>query len=153
PVLRDLLFVGVPDRKQHGLGIDQIAALLAVILHDARLHDRIDRAGFLAEAAEYAFREIDIVARGAARPVGALLRFDRDREGRAHRLAELARDATFLPVGIAAQRVQAAEARAHRRLFLRELHGDLAGEQMPAGEHHALHQLEQQESTEKPLYA
>ena len=49
------------------------------------------------------------------------------------------------PFGIAAQRVQAAEARALRRLLLRELHRDLAREQVAPGQRHALHQLEQQE--------
>ena len=92
----------------------------------------------LAEAAEDALGEVDVVARRAARAVGALLRLDRDRERRAHRLAELAGDAALLAVRVAPQRVQAAEARALRRLLLGELHGDLAREQVPPGEHQAL---------------
>src|SRR4029079_8266968 len=93
----------------------------AVVLDDARLDDRVHRAGFLAEAAEDAFHQVDVVAGGAARAVGALLGLDVDRERRAHRLAQLARDAALLAVRIAAQRVQAAEARALRRPLLRAL--------------------------------
>ena len=134
----DLRLVAVADREQHLLGVDQVAAPLAVVLEDARLDDRVDRAALLAEAAEDALGEVDVVARGAARAVVALLGLDGDRERRAHRLAQLARDAALLAVRIAAQRVQAAEARALRRLLLRELHGDLAREQVPAGEAQAL---------------
>src|SRR4029079_17332570 len=83
-VFGDLLFVGIPDREQHRLGIDKVAALLAVVLEDARLDDRIHRARLLAEAAEDALGEIDVVARGAARAVGALVRLDGNRERRAH---------------------------------------------------------------------
>jgi hypothetical protein len=56
--------------------------------------------------------------------------FDGDRHGRAHRFAQLAGDAALFAVLVAAQRVQAAEARAQRRLLFRELHGDLALEEM-----------------------
>src|SRR5574342_570349 len=88
--------------------------LLAVVLDDARLDDRVHRAGFLAEAAEDALGEVDVVARGAARAVGPLLRLDVDGERRAHRLAQLAGDAALLAVRVAAQGVQPAEARALR---------------------------------------
>src|SRR5207248_6714790 len=133
----DLLLVAVADGEQHRLGVVKIAALLAVVLEDARLDDRIDRAGLLAEAAEDALGEVDVVARGAARAVLALLRLDVDGERRADRLAQLARDAALLAVRIAAQRVQAAEARADGRLLLGELHRDLAREEMPPRQGHA----------------
>src|SRR5687767_4752821 len=120
-----------------------------MVLEHARLDDRVHRAGLLAEAAEDALHQIDVVARGAARAVGALLRLDVDGERRAHGLAQLARDAALLAVRIAAQRVQAAEARADRRLLLRELHRDLAREHMAPGERHAAEKLEQQERLEK----
>src|SRR5207248_674931 len=78
------------------------------------LDDRIDRAGLLAVAAIDALGHVDVVARGAAAAVLARLGLDGDRQSRAHRLAELAGDAAFLAVGIAAQRMLAAEARAER---------------------------------------
>src|SRR6185503_11955928 len=78
-----------------------------------------------------------------------LLGFDVDRERRADRLAQLAGDAALFAVRVAAQRVQAAKARALRGLLLREQHRDLAREQMPPGEHHPAQELEQQEAAEK----
>src|SRR5882672_3465886 len=101
-VLRDLLFVAVAHRQQHRLGVVQVAALLAVVLDDAGLDDGVHRAGFLAEAAEDAFHEIDVVARGAARAVGARLGLDVDGDRRADRLAELAGDAALFAVRVAA---------------------------------------------------
>src|SRR6185369_5059942 len=142
-VARDLLLVSIAHRQQHGLGVVEVSPVLAVVLQHARLDDRIHRAGFLAEAAEDALHEVDVVARGAARAVLALLGFDVDRERRADRLAQLARDAALLAVRVAAQRVQPAEARTHRRLLLGVHDGDLALEEMPAGESHAPEQLQQ----------
>src|SRR4030095_9090747 len=112
-VLGDLFLVEIADREQHGLRVYEIAALLAVVFHYAGLDDRVHRAGFLAETAADAFRDIDIVTRRPARTVIALLRFDGDRKRGAHRLAQFAGDAAFLAVGISAQRVKTAEARAH----------------------------------------
>src|SRR5712692_10579314 len=148
-VAGDLLLVAVAHREQHFLGVVEVAALLAVVLEDARLDDRVHRAGLLAQAAEDALGEVDVVARGAARAVGALLGLDRDRERGAHGLAQLAGDAALLAVRVAAQRMQSPEARAHRRLLLGELHRDLAPEEMAPGERHALHQLDQQERPEE----
>jgi hypothetical protein len=116
---------------------------------DARLDDRVDRTGFLAEAAEDALRQVDVVARRAACAVVALIRFDRDRHGRAHRLAQLAGDAAFFAVRIATQRMQAAKARALRRLLFRKLDRDLAREQVAAGQRHALHQFDQHQTAEQ----
>src|SRR5574340_879367 len=110
-VPRDLFFVPVADGEQHGLGVDEVAALLAVVLENARFDDGIDRAGFLAEPAEDALGEVDVIARGAASAIDALFRFDGDGERGADRFAQLAGDAAFLAVWIAAQRVQAAETR------------------------------------------
>src|SRR5439155_23986959 len=101
----DLRFVTVAHGEQHLLGIDQIAALLAVVLEDPRLDDRVDRAALLAEAAEDALREVDVVARRPSGAVIALLGLNRDRERRAHCLAQLAGDAALFAVGVAAQRV------------------------------------------------
>src|SRR5436190_11637206 len=145
----DLFFVAVAYREQHRLGVVQVAAILAVVLDDPRLDDRVDRAGFLAEAAENALDEVDVVARRAPRSILALLRLDVDGKGRADRLAQLARNAALLAVRVAAQRMQPAEARAHRRLLLRELHRDLAREQVLAGQGHAAEQFQQQERAEE----
>src|SRR6185503_13556763 len=117
----DLFLVAVAHREQHRLGVVQLAAVLAVVFDDPRLDDGVDRASLLAVAAEDALHEVDVVARGATGPVLALLGLDVDRERRADRLAQLARDAALLAVRVAAQRVQPAEARAHRRLLLGEL--------------------------------
>src|SRR5262249_44696456 len=144
-----LLLVAVTDREEHLLGVVQVAALLPVVLEEAGLDDGVDRAGLLAEPAEDALGEVDVVARGAARAVGALLGLYRDRERGADGLAQLAGDAALLSVGIAAQRVQPAEARAERRLLLRKLDRDLAAEQVAPGERHALHQLDEQEGPEE----
>src|SRR5204863_5434271 len=97
--------------------------------------------------------QVDVVAGGAPRAVVALLRLDVDGERRANRLAQLARDAALLAVRIAAQRMQPAEARTHRRLLLRELHGDLAREHVAPGERHAAQELEQHEGAEEFDYA
>src|SRR5207253_6502564 len=136
----------VADRQQHLLRAHGLAARLEVELVDVGLDDGIDRAALLAEAAVDAFHEVDVVARRAPRAVVALVALDRDRERRAHRLAELAGDAALFPIGIAPQRVQAAEARALRRLLLGIHHGDLAGEEVASREGEALEELGQHEA-------
>src|SRR5688572_1124754 len=142
----DLGLVAVADGEQHRLGVDGLAAALEVPLVDVGLDDGVDRAALLAEAAVDALHQVDVVARGAARAVLALLALDGDGERRADRLAQLARDAALLAVGIAAQSMQPAEARALGRLLLGVHHGDLAGEEEPAGELQALQQLGEQEA-------
>src|SRR5437763_4446505 len=91
-VMRDLFFVAVADGEQHRLGVVEIAPLLAVVFERARLHDGIDRAALLAKAAEDALCAVDVVARGAARSVGALAALYRDRQRRTHCFAQLAGD-------------------------------------------------------------
>src|SRR3970040_718852 len=83
PVAGDALLVAIAHREQHGLGVVEIPPLLAVVLDDARLDDRIHRAGLLAEAAEDALGEVDVVPRGAAGSVFALLGFAVGWAGRA----------------------------------------------------------------------
>src|SRR6266478_1999499 len=146
---RDLLFIAVADRKQHFLRVDQIAPPLPVILQDVRFHDRVDRTAFLAESAENALGQIDVIARRAPRAVGSLFRFDRDRQRRAHGLAQLAGDAALLAVFVASQRVQPAKTRRHRRLLLGIADRDLAREQVAARQRHPLEQLAQQQRVEK----
>src|SRR5262245_9142474 len=117
----DLGLVAVAHGQQHVLGEVQVAALFAVVFEDVGLDDRVDRAALLAEAAEDALGQVDVVAGRAAGAVGALLALDGDGERGAHGLAQLAGDAAFLAVLVAAQRVQAAEARRQRRLLLGKL--------------------------------
>src|SRR5258706_15084380 len=136
PVAGNLLLVAIAHRHQHRLGVVQVTALLPVVLEHARLDDGVDRAGLLAEAAEDALHQVDVVARGAASSILSLFRLNMNSERGTNRLAQLARDAALLAVRVAPQRVQPAEARAHRRFFLRELHRDLAREEMPPGKRH-----------------
>src|SRR5690606_38072073 len=134
--LGDLRLEPVADRQELRLGHDVLAALVEVVLVDVRLHDRVHGARLLAEAAVDALEQVDVVARGPAGAVGALLGVDGDRQRRAHRLAELARDAALLAVGVAAQRVQPAEARRLRRLLHRVHQRVLRAEQVAERQRH-----------------
>src|SRR5918993_3155987 len=82
---RDHRFVALADREQLVLGHDVLAAVLHVVLMDARLHDRIHGAGFFAEAAVDALEQVDVVARRATRAVRRDVGLDRDRERRTYR--------------------------------------------------------------------
>ena len=124
-----------------------------MVLEDIGFDDGVHGAGFLAKAAVDALGEVDVIARRAAGAVSALLGLDGDRQRGADRFAKLARDAALLPVRVTAQRVQPPETRAQRGLFLGILDRDLAPEEMPAGEHHPLDQLDQQERAEELLDA
>jgi hypothetical protein len=55
-----------------------------VVFIDPRLDNRIHRAGLLAEPAENALGQVDVVSRGAARAVLTLLGLDGDRQRRAY---------------------------------------------------------------------
>src|SRR5207249_759727 len=85
------------------------------------------------------------------RAVGTLLRLDDDRERGADGLAKLAGDAALLAVRIAAQRVQATEARRRWRLFFRVPDRDLAREHVAPGQREPLEQLLQEQAAEKVL--
>src|ERR1039457_6002390 len=78
--------------------------MLHVVFVDPRLDDGIHRAGLFAEAAVNALEQIDVVARGATCTVGGHVRVDRDRQRRAHRLAQLAGDTALLAVRIGGPR-------------------------------------------------
>jgi len=108
-------------------------------------------AGFLAQPAEDAFGEIDVVARGAASAVGALLGLDRDRKRRANAaLAQLAGDAALLGRSDKRRRACSPRKRGLIGVFLLgKLHRDLAPEEMASGERHALRQLDQQNTLEE----
>jgi hypothetical protein len=115
------------------------------------LDDGIDRAALFAEAAEDALGQVDVVARGAAGAVGALVALDGDGQRGAHGFAQLAGDAAFLAGFVAAQGMQAPEARRQRRLLFRELDRDLAAEGVLAGDGQALEQLDQHEAGQEVL--
>ncbi len=123
-----------------------------MIFVDARLDDRIHRASLFAEAAVDALEQVDVVARGAADAVGGDIRVDGDGQCRADRLAQLAGDAALLAVGVAAQRMQPAEAHRLRRLLLRVLHRHLAPEQRARGHRQPLQQLGEQKGLEGIRY-
>jgi hypothetical protein len=147
----DLFFVAVAHGQQHVLGEVQVAALLAVVFEVVGLDDAVHRAAFFAETAEDALGQVDVVARGAAAAVGAHLAFDGDGHGRADGFAQLAGDAALFAVFIAPQRMQAAEARAQRRLFFRELDRDVLGQEVAARQRHALEQLGEHEAGDDVL--
>src|ERR1019366_1401084 len=149
PVLGDLLFIFNAHRQHHRLRVIQFAALLAVILEHARFDNRVHRTGLFAEAAEDALGQVDVILRSAPCAVLTFGHFDLDRQCRTDRLAQLATDATFFVIGIAAQRVQAAKTIALRGLFFGELHGDLAREEIPPGQRHTFNQLIEQEGLEE----
>src|SRR5262245_1090041 len=102
---RDHGFVALAHGEQLVLVHDVLAAMLHVVLVEARENDGIDGAGFLAEAAIDALEEIDVVTGGAPRAVRRDVRIDGDAHRRTDRFAKLARDATLLAVWIAAQRM------------------------------------------------
>src|SRR6202012_1347058 len=110
----DLAFPAVAVGEQALLVVVELLAALGGELEVRALDDGIDRAGLLAHAAIDAFDHVDVVAGGAPRAA-----VDGDRLRGADRLAQLAGDAALLAVGIAAQRVLAAEARRQHALLVR----------------------------------
>ena len=95
--------------------------------------DGVDRAAFFAEAAEDALGQVDVVAGGAAEPSA------RTSDSMVIAIAPgtpprtVCRRCSALRRFVAAQRVQAAEARRQRRFF-RELHGDVAWDRNAPGQ-------------------
>src|SRR5439155_22595498 len=114
----DLGLPAITVRQQLLLVKEQFLVRLGRELEIRPLDDRIDRTGLLAIAAIDALRHVDVVARRAAAAVLARLGLDRDRQRRADRLAQLAGNAALLAVGVAAQHVLAAKARAQRTLLV-----------------------------------
>lgn len=93
------------------LVVQQLLTGLGRVLSIRALDDSINRARLLAEAAVNALCHVDVVAGGAATPVGALLGLDGDGLRRADGLAQLAGDAALLARRVAPQGVLAAEPR------------------------------------------
>ena len=117
-----------------------------MVFEDAGLDDGIHGTRFFAETTEYALAQIDIVTGGAARTIGTLFGFNGNGDGRTYRLAEFSGNTPFLPIGIAAQRMQAAETRRLRGLLLGILHRDLAPEQMFARKVQTFNQLPEEQT-------
>src|SRR5262245_54793612 len=117
-VLGDLALPAIAVREQAFLVVVELLARLGRELEIRPLHDGVDRAGLLAQPAIDAFHHVDVVAGRAARAVvAARARLDGDRLGRADRLAQLAGDAAFFAVGVAAQCMLTAEARTELSLL------------------------------------
>jgi hypothetical protein len=111
-VARDLALPAVAVGEQLVLVVVELLARLGGELEVRPFDDGVDRAGLLAEAAIDALHHVDVVAhRAAGAVVAARAGLDGDGLRRADRLAQLAGDAALLAVGIAAQRMLAAEAR------------------------------------------
>src|SRR5581483_3805128 len=110
------------------------------------LDNRIDGAGLLAQPAVDALRHVDVVTRRASAAVGARLRLDGDRLRRADRLAQLAGDAALLAVGIAAQRMLAAEAGAEGALLIGIVDGNPRPEEIGEREPEPRQQLGQEQA-------
>src|SRR3954471_15885060 len=145
-VLCDLALPAIAVREQALLVVVKLLTCLGRELEIRALHDGIDRAGLLAQATIDAFDHVDVVAGGAARAVvAARARFDGDRLGRTDRLAQLAGDAALLAVGIAAQRMFAAEARRDRPLLERIVQRRLRFEEIPHGEEERRNEFRQQQ--------
>ncbi len=115
---------------------------LAATIRDDGVHG----ASLLAQPAIDALGHVDVVARRAATAVVAGFRLDRDRLGGADRLAQLARDAPLLAIGIATQRVLTPEARRDRVLLVRIVDRRLRLEEVAKGQRMALHELPQRKS-------
>src|SRR6202020_568427 len=92
-----------------------------------------------------AFHHVDVVTHGAAGAViSARAGLDGDGLRRADRLAHLAGDAALLAIGVAAQRVLAAEARRDRPLLERIIQRRLRLEEIPHGEKERRYEFGQQ---------
>src|SRR5262249_51261644 len=120
--------------------------MLHVILVDTREHDRIHGAGFFAEPTVDALEQVDIVAARAPRSVGRGFPVDSDTEGRTKPLPEPTGGAALLAVRITPLRMEAAESRRLRGLFLGIIQRVLGAEEGARGDRHALDELGQQQS-------
>src|SRR5579885_2297761 len=140
-VLGDLRLPAVAVRQELFLVVEEHLARLGGELEVRPLDDRVHGTRLLAEAAIDALRHVDVVARRAPAAVGARLGLDGDGERGTDRLAQLAGDAALLAVGIAAERMLAAEARRERPLLEGIVHRHRLPEHVLQGKPHPLEQL------------
>src|SRR6185503_10659509 len=114
-VLGDLPLPAIAVRKQPLLVVVKLLAGLGGELEIGPFHNRVDRAGLLAEPAIDAFHHVDVVTGSAASTViAAWTGLDGDGLGRANRFAQFASNAALFAVGVAPQRMLAAKARRQR---------------------------------------
>src|SRR5215475_5842129 len=123
----------VAVRQQLFLVVHQLFPAFDRELEIRSLHDRIDRASFLAQPAIDALRHVDVIAGGATATVGARLGLYRDRESWANGFAKLAGNAALLAIGVAPQRMLPPEARAERTLLVRIVDRHPRTKQIPEG--------------------
>src|SRR5215467_5256259 len=153
-ILGDLALPAVAVREQTLLVVVELLARLGRELEIRALHNGIDRAGLLAQAAIDAFDHVDVVAGGPARAiVAARTGLDGDCLRGADRLAQLAGDAALLAIGIAAQRMLAAEARRDRPLLERIVECRLGLEEVAHGEEERRDELLQDQRPGGKLHA
>merc|ERR1719195_2343211 len=93
------------------LVVEQLLVGLGAELEVGPLHDGVDGAGLLAEAAVDALGHVDVVSCRPPRAVSSLLGLDGDGLGGAHGLAQLARDTALLPRGVPSECVFSTESR------------------------------------------
>lgn len=97
---RQLRFPFVPIRQQLLFVIQQLLPRLRRVFRIRALDDGIDGTTLLAEAAIDAFGHVNVIARGAAGAILALLGLDGDGRCGADGFAEFAGDATFFACGV-----------------------------------------------------
>src|SRR5260370_29183850 len=117
-IMGDLGLPPISVREIFFLVVEQLIAGLGGELEVRPLDDGVDRTGLLAQSAIDAFGHVDVVARRAPAAVVARLGLDRDRQCGADRLAQLARDAALLAIGIAPQGMFTAKSDADRSLLI-----------------------------------
>src|SRR5580698_6327762 len=144
--LRNLALPAVAIGEQFRLVIIEFLAGLGREFEIRSLDDGVDRTGLLAQPAIDAFHHVDVVTHGAAGAVvAARAGLDGDGLRRADRLAQLTGDAALLAIGVAAQRVLAAEARRDRPLLERIIQRRLRLEEIPHGEKERRYEFGQQQ--------
>src|SRR5690606_9367925 len=147
----DLALPAFAVRQKLFLVVHQLLAGLGGELEIRAFDDRIDRAGFLAEAAIDAFGHVDVIARGAAAAVLAGLGFDGDDERVANRFAKVAGDATFFAIGIAAQGMLTPETRAQPSLFKGIVERRLGAEEIFQRQPHGRDELGQEKGSDSAI--
>src|SRR6202022_3321413 len=142
---RNLALPAVAIGEKFRLVIKEFLAGLGREFEIRPLDDGIDRTGLLAQSAIDALHHVDVVAHGAAGAVvAARTGLDGDRLRRTDRLAQLAGDAAFLAIGIAAQRMLTAEPRGDRPFLDGIIQRRLRLEEVAHGEKERRHEFGQQ---------
>ena len=144
-ILRNLRLPAISICKQLLLVVQQLLVAEGGVLKVWSLDDGIDRTSLLAKSAVDALCHVDVVSRRLSASILAFLRLDGDSLGRADRLAQLARDAALLAIGVAAQRVFSTEARGQRSLLEGVVYGVLLVKEVLERQRPAARQLREKE--------